>query len=39
MWTANEIYAIVAAKQQDLAWRQNVVGVFGSIQHELAGMG
>ncbi len=22
MWTANEIYAIVAAKQQDLAWRR-----------------
>ena len=39
MWTADEICAIAAAKHQDLAWRQNVVGVFGSIQHALVGMG
>ena len=32
MRTANEIYAIAAAKHQDLAWRQNVVGVFGEIE-------
>jgi hypothetical protein len=34
MWTADEIYAIAAAKHQDLAWRQHVVGVFGEIEKQ-----
>ena len=34
MWTANEIYAIAAAKHQDLAWHQNMVGVFGEIEKQ-----
>ena len=32
MWAGDKIYAIAAAKHQDLAWRQNVVGVFGEIE-------
>ena len=34
MWTADEICAIAAAKHQDLAWRQNVAGVFGEIEKQ-----
>ena len=34
MWTGDEIYVIAAAKHQDLAWRQNVVGVFGEIEKQ-----
>ena len=34
MWTANEIYAIAAAKHQELAWRRDMVGVFGEIEKQ-----
>ena len=34
MWTTGEIYATAAAKHQDLAWRQNVVCVFGEIKKQ-----
>ena len=34
MWTADEMYAIAAVKHQDLAWRQNVVDVFGEIEKQ-----
>ena len=34
MWTAGGIYAMAAAKHQNLAWRQNVVGVFGEIEKQ-----
>ena len=34
MWTADGIYAIAAAKHQDLAWRQNMVGVIGEIEKQ-----
>jgi len=35
MWTADGIYAIAAAKHQDLAWRQIVLGVFGEIENQI----
>ena len=34
MWTADEMYAIAAAKHQDLAWRQNEVCVFSEIEKQ-----